>query len=223
MKIFDEKAEIVLGYGAHSEKEGLVNKMIRMDTFRIGLQYLSLAGAGMPYMGIGRNLAYRKSFFMQQKGFSPFSQIASGDDDLFVNKSATRYNTRIATHTDSITYSEPKKTLQEWVYQKRRHVSTVQYYTPISKFILGAITFSQYFFWITSIILLFSYKFRIIALAGIGIYIIMQTIINWKAMKQLGESKLLVYSLLLEWLLLFFFYPMIAISNVLFKKVSWKT
>ena len=62
MEIFDEKTEIVLGYGAYSNKKGLINKMIRMDTLRIGLQYLSLAVAGMPYMGIGRNLAYRKSF-----------------------------------------------------------------------------------------------------------------------------------------------------------------
>ena len=63
IETFDEKTDIVLGYGAYSNRKGLINKMIRMDTLRIGLQYLSLAIAGMPYMGIGRNLAYRKSFF----------------------------------------------------------------------------------------------------------------------------------------------------------------
>jgi biofilm PGA synthesis N-glycosyltransferase PgaC len=223
MENFDEKTEIVLGYGAYSNKKGLINKMIRMDTFRIGLQYLSLAVGGMPYMGVGRNLAYRKSFFLKQKGFAPYSQIPSGDDDLFVNKSANKHNTRIAASKDCITFSEPKKDLKEWMRQKRRHVTTAQYYKPSSKFILGAITFYQYFFWVASISLLFSYRFRYIALGIIGGYIILQLIINRKAMTRLGETKLFVYSLLLEWLLLFFFYPLTAISNLLFKQAAWKT
>jgi len=223
IKAFDETTDLVLGYGAYIPQKGLINKMIRMDTFRIGLQYLSLAVAGMPYMGIGRNLAYRKSFFMKQKGFAPHSQIRSGDDDLFVNKSATRYNTRIAAHKDCITFSESKKNLKEWMQQKRRHVSTARYYTLFSKFILTIITFSQYFFWITSIALLFSYRFRFIALGIIGGYIIIQLIIQAKAMKRLAERNLILYSLLLEWLLLFFFYPLVAISNLLFKQAAWKT
>jgi biofilm PGA synthesis N-glycosyltransferase PgaC len=223
MKAFDKEAEIVLGYGAYTNEKGLINKMIRMDTFRIGLQYLSLAGAGMPYMGVGRNLAYRKSFFLKQKGFFPFSHIPSGDDDLFVNKAATRNNTRIVADAEGITFSYPKKNLKEWIFQKRRHVSTATYYTSFSKFLLAAITFSQYFFWISAITLLFFAKFRFIALAIIAAYIIIQLIIHAKAMKRLGENKLFVYSLLLEWLLLFFFYPLIVISNLLFKQVAWKT
>ncbi len=223
MEIFDDKTEIVLGYGAYSNKNGLINKMIRMDTFRIGCQYLSLAAGGMPYMGVGRNLAYRKSLFLKQKGFSPYSQIPSGDDDLFVNKAGTKFNTRVAANKDCITFSEPKNTLKDWMRQKRRHVSTAQYYRSSSKFILGLITISQYFFWITAISLLFFEKFRFIALGIIGGYIIIQFLINWKAMKRLGETKLFVYSLLLEWLLLFFFYPLIAISNLLFKQAAWKT
>jgi poly-beta-1,6-N-acetyl-D-glucosamine synthase len=223
MEVFDEKTEIVLGYGAYVKGKGLINRMIQMDTFRIGLQYLSLTVAGMPYMGIGRNLAYRKSLFLKQKGFAPYSQIPSGDDDLFVNKCATRYNTRIAVSKDCISFSEPKKTLGDWVRQKRRHVSTAQYYRPFSKFILALITFYQYFFWISSIALLFSYRFRFIALGIIGAYIIIQWIIQWKAMNRMGEKKLFIYSLLLEWLLLFFFYPLVAISNLLFKQVEWKT
>lgn len=223
MEVFDEKTEIVLGYGAYSNKKGLLNKMIRMDTFRIGFQYLSLAVAGMAYMGVGRNMAYRKSFFLKQKGFSPFSQIPSGDDDLFVNKSATRQNTRIAAGKECITFSESKNTLKEWIQQKKRHVSTAQYYTPFSKFIIGLITFYQYFFWISSVSLLFFEHFRYIALGIIGGYVLIQLIINQKAMSRLGEAKLFVYSLLLEWLLLFFFYPLVAISKLLFKQVAWKT
>jgi biofilm PGA synthesis N-glycosyltransferase PgaC len=220
---FDDKTDIVLGYGAYSNNKGFINKMIRMDTLRIGLQYLSLALAGMPYMGIGRNLAYRKSFFMKEKGFSPHSQIPSGDDDLFVNKSATKYNIRIAANKNCVTFSEPKKNLKEWMQQKRRHISTSGHYTPFSKFILAILTFSQYFFWLSAIALLFSTDFRYVALSIIGTYILIQLIILKKAMTRLNETKLFVYSLISEWILLFFFYPVIAISNLVFKPAVWKT
>lgn len=223
VQAFDDKTDIVLGYGAYSAEKGFLNKLIRMDTLRIGLQYLSLALAGMPYMGIGRNLAYRKSLFMKQKGFSPHSQIPSGDDDLFVNKSAARHNVRIAANKGCITFSEPKKSLKEWVHQKRRHISTAQHYKSSSKFILGIITFYQYIFWVSAITLLFSYKFKFIALGIIAGYLIIQLIILKKTMTRLGERKLFVYSLLSEWILLFFFYPVVALSNLLFKHVTWKT
>jgi cellulose synthase/poly-beta-1,6-N-acetylglucosamine synthase-like glycosyltransferase len=222
IETFDESTDIVLGYGAYSNSRGFINKMIRMDTLRIGLQYLSLTIAGMPYMGIGRNLAYRKSFFMKEKGFSPHSQIPSGDDDLFVNKSATKYNIRIAANKNCITFSEPKKNLKEWLHQKRRHVSTAKHYKPSSKFMLAVITFSQYFFWIAAIALLFSPNYRDIALGILSGYIIIQLIIFKKAMSRLNESKLFVYSLLSEWVLLFFFYPLIAVSNLVFKQATWK-
>lgn len=223
IETFDDKTDIVLGYGAYSNGKGFINKMIRMDTLRIGVQYLSLALGGMPYMGVGRNLAYRKSFFLKQKGFSPHSQIPSGDDDLFVNKSATPENTRIAASKDCVTFSEPKKSLKEWMWQKRRHVSTVRHYKPFSKFILSAIVFSQYFFWVTAVALLFSIRFRYMALGIIGGYVIIQLIILKKAMTRLNETKLFVYSLLSEWILLFFFYPLITISNLVSKQATWKT
>jgi glycosyltransferase involved in cell wall biosynthesis len=219
---FDSETEIVLGYGAYARKGGLVNSLIRMDTFQIGLQYMSLAMAGMPYMGVGRNLAYKKSLFVRQKGFSPYNHIPSGDDDLFINKAASRLNTRIAACPDCITISEPKASLKEWVRQKRRHVSTAKYYKGSTLFILGSITFSQYFFWFSFLALLFTPWWNI-ALALFSIRLLMQMLIYGKAMKKLGESDLLVYSPVIEGLLLFAFYPGVAISNMLFKEVKWKT
>ena len=48
IKTFDDTTDIVLGYGAYANKRGIINKMIRMDTLRIGLQYLSLAMGECP-------------------------------------------------------------------------------------------------------------------------------------------------------------------------------
>ena len=119
---FNSGTEIVLGYGSYRKEKGFLNKMIRFDTFFIALQYFSFALTGMPYMGVGRNLSYRKSLFFGTKGFARHYHLLSGDDDLFVNENATDKNTEIEIQPDSFTYSDPKKTFGEWFRQKARHI-----------------------------------------------------------------------------------------------------
>jgi hypothetical protein len=79
---YQDGIEIVLGYGAYHKRPGLLNKLIRFETFHSAIQYLSFALAGIPYMGVGRNLSYKKGLFFKQKGFSSINHIPGGDDDL---------------------------------------------------------------------------------------------------------------------------------------------
>ena len=60
---YTDDVEIVLGYGAYHKQPGLLNKLIRFETFHTAIQYLSYAIAGTPYMGVGRNLSYKKNVF----------------------------------------------------------------------------------------------------------------------------------------------------------------
>ena len=92
---YDDNIEIVLGYGAYHKKKGLLNKIIRWETFHTAIQYFSYALAGKPYMGVGRNLSYKRSVFFRHKGFSSHHHVQSGDDDLFINMAANKKNTRI--------------------------------------------------------------------------------------------------------------------------------
>jgi len=87
---FTEKTDIVLGYGGSIKSKGLLNRLIRFDNLFIALQYFTFARAGIPYMGVGRNLAYRKSLFFKARGFASHHHIISGDDDLFVNQNASK-------------------------------------------------------------------------------------------------------------------------------------
>src|SRR5690606_30643847 len=123
-----EGTEIVLGYGAYHKKPGLLNKLIRFETFHTALQYLSYARAGFPYMGAGRNLSYKKSLFFNNKGFSSLNHVPGGDDDLFINKVANKRNTRVVIDPGAFTLSHPKKSFGEWLRQKTRHYSTGRYY-----------------------------------------------------------------------------------------------
>jgi hypothetical protein len=101
---------------------------------------MSYALAGTPYMGVGRNLAYKKNVFFRNKGFSNINYIPSGDDDLFINKVANKKNTAIVVDKDAFTLSDPKKTWRDWKRQKNRHYSTGKFYKSSHKFLLGLYT-----------------------------------------------------------------------------------
>ena len=125
--------DIVLGFGAYFPEEGHVNRLVRFDTLFNGLHYLGAAICGHPYMGVGRNLAYRKSLFFETGGFTHLMQTRAGDDDLFVNHTATKANTAVAVNPESYTWSLAKKTLREWLQQKRRHLSVSPEYRTATK------------------------------------------------------------------------------------------
>ncbi|MDD4489527.1 MAG: glycosyltransferase [Paludibacter sp.] len=133
---FTPKTEFVLGYGAYLQEKGFINRLITYDTLFNALQYLGFAKAGNPYMGVGRNMAYKKDVFFRQNGFASTLHLRSGDDDLMVNHAATKDNTRIETSVESITWSNPKKRFRTWYFQKERHLSVSTYYREKSKFSL---------------------------------------------------------------------------------------
>ena len=129
--------EVVLGYGAYFDKPTVLSSLISYDTLFIALQYMGMAAAGKPYMGVGRNLAYKKETFFSHDGFRGMLGEPSGDDDLFVNKVSNKENTAIVCSQASVTWSAPKTSWQEWIHQKRRHLSVSPRYRINSKWRLG--------------------------------------------------------------------------------------
>jgi glycosyltransferase involved in cell wall biosynthesis len=218
---YREKTEMVLGYGPYQKKSGILNLLIRFDTLHIGLQYLSYALAGAPYMGVGRNLSYRKSLFLKNKGFTSHYSIPSGDDDLFVAKVANKKNTRIVIHEDSRTYSEPSKNFAAWVRQKRRHLSTGKYYSGGVKFKLGLYYFTQFSFYAACAGLYFLPIHFVFPTAMLAFRLINQLIIFGAASKRLGERSIWLITPFAE-LFFMFFNPIIAFTNIFSKQVRWK-
>lgn len=128
-----KETEIVLGFGPYFETKGLLNRLICYDTLFSGLQYMGMAKSGHPYMGVGRNLAYRKETFFANGGFQGLLNTRAGDDDLFVNKVATCSNTNVVCNPDTLIWSPPKRTWHEWFHQKRRHLGVSPLYNTTSK------------------------------------------------------------------------------------------
>src|ERR1035437_2345287 len=151
---FTRETEFVLGYGAYFQRKGFLNRLITFDTLFIGLQYMGMAIAGKPYMGVGRNLAYRKETFFAHKGFASTLHLSSGADDLLVNKSTTPWNSRVEIAPDSITWSEPNTTFKGWLYQKERHLSVSSFYKSSSKLRLSVEPITRGLFYLTLIMVI---------------------------------------------------------------------
>lgn len=147
-------SDIILGYGPYFQEDLLINRLIRFDTMFIALQYMSFAKAGFTYMGVGRNLAYKKDIFTRNRGLSSHSHIKSGDDDLFINEVANKNNVNIACHSNSFVYSVPENTLKFWVRQKQRHLSTFHLYKKTHQFLLAGEVFSRVFFYVLFLLLI---------------------------------------------------------------------
>lgn len=157
MRGFQSSKDIVLGFSPYFAEKGHVNRLVRYDTLFNGLHYLGAALCGHPYMGVGRNLAYRKGLFFASGGFTHLMNKIAGDDDLFVNHVATKTNTAVVLSRDSFTWSLPKKTMKEWWQQKRRHLSVSPAYKESTKIRLGIEPMLRGLFYATALLMMVIY------------------------------------------------------------------
>jgi cellulose synthase/poly-beta-1,6-N-acetylglucosamine synthase-like glycosyltransferase len=201
--------QIVLGYSPFTRNSTLLNLVIRFETFTTAMLYFSMALKGKAYMGVGRNLSYTKSLFFKVKGFASHQHIMSGDDDLFVNETATATNTAIELHPDSFVRTEPKTTWGDWMRQKTRHMSTGKYYKSADKRRLGMFYGSWALFYVTlmaSIIFFVNQPQLLQTIAALyGIRLLVQYIIGYMAAKRLKENSLLFFLPVLDVFFVFFF------------------
>jgi cellulose synthase/poly-beta-1,6-N-acetylglucosamine synthase-like glycosyltransferase len=219
---FTDQNEVVLGYGGYNEEKGFLNKMIRFDTFFIALQYLGFALIKAPYMGVGRNLAYRKSLFMKNKGFASHAHVLSGDDDLFINEVAKGKTTSVEFSHEAHTRSIPKTNFNSWTYQKKRHLSTGKYYRVLPQFLLGGEILSRFFFYVSVLLLSINPDTWIIGLSALFFRWIIQLIIFNGAMNKLNEKKILLFSLLFDLILPLLNIFLYSINTLNSKQNKWK-
>lgn len=219
---FKPETEFVLGYGNYLKKGGLLNRLISYDTLFIAMQYMGLAAAGKPYMGVGRNMAYRKETFFNLKGFSSNLNILSGDDDLLVNKGSNKNNTSIEISRESITWSEPETRFRDWYYQKARHLSSSVKYKNKTKMFLAVEPFMRGMFYLM-VILCAVYGNMITLYAALFLFLtrwIVQMIVINRTSRLYDERR--YYLSLPFWDI---FLPIINLFVLIFgrrRKIKWK-
>lgn len=195
---YQDKKEIVLGIGLYKKRRGLLNLLIRYETAFIAMQYISMARIGRPYMGVGRNLSYKKQLFFDNRGFASHLKLESGDDDLFISEVCTRTNTTVENHPESFSWSEPETKFRNWLKQKKRHLTTGKFYQQSVKRILGLEYLTRILLVISFLLLLFKYEYYLLPVIVYILSLIIKSIINILVFKGFNEKFIFLPSILIE-------------------------
>jgi cellulose synthase/poly-beta-1,6-N-acetylglucosamine synthase-like glycosyltransferase len=179
-KEFIKGKEILLGYSrvVFTSKVGFRN-YICYDNLIQHLKFLSLTIAGKPFMGIGRNMAYKKELFFKNKGLSSVLGIDNGEDDLYINKISNKSNTGVVLSKDSITETDSVDSFSTWRSIKSKYLYTKQFYKGPAKYILGFETFTKYSYYIILLLsITASLYFSNFILLGFSIFLFILRIIT---------------------------------------------
>lgn len=198
---FTPHTQIVLGYSGYDRTKGWLHKRIAFDTLFNSLRYLGFALAGKPYMGIGRNLAYRKELFFQQKGYSSYLNLQRGEDDLFINRIATDTNTRVETDFNATVRIQPVEYYKSWREERISYMATARNYRGMQRYLLGFETFSRLLFYAVCIagmvfgILHFHWLVAGLSLLLWLIRFVAQSIVINQTAKEMGGGRKYYFSL----------------------------
>jgi cellulose synthase/poly-beta-1,6-N-acetylglucosamine synthase-like glycosyltransferase len=218
--MFTDDTDVVLGYSPYATRAGFLNAFIRYETMLTAIQYGSATLLRLPYMGVGRNLAYRKKIFLEHKGFSKHLSVMGGDDDLFVNQVAKSHRTVICFSPQTTTVSKPKESWRAYWQQKIRHLAVGKYYTVQTKIMLAPFTATTTLFWpLAGLVLTTHYP---IAIGAMGARWLMQILVFIRFGAKTGDGQKPWKLPFLDFI--FGFYYLAAGFKALFtKRVKWKT
>lgn len=152
---YGERTAVVIGYSPFRYVKGLLNKLIRFDAFQSGMLYLSAALAGKPYMGVGRNLSYRKRLFFENKGFTSHYTTPAGDDDVFISQVATKHNTKVCIDAENTVVATPTSSFWQWVRQRCNKYSTIKMHRADTRTFMALHYWSQFLFYVCFVALFF--------------------------------------------------------------------
>lgn len=217
---FRKDRQIVIGHSPYQRAPGFTNVLERYDGYAKAVQYISFAQAGLPYMGVGRNMAFTGQLFFGAKGQHRHRQLMSGDDDLFINEVARATNTGAVADGRSYMSTRATPDLATWLRRKRRHYTTARFYRFGHQLLLTLLPTARLVLWATLVFLLFTGHFQP-ALAGLAVELLVFLPIGMLAMHRLGAGGIVWLALPLEWLFLLLD-PCIYFSTLIFKPQRWK-
>lgn len=138
----EEGKDVVLGYSRidFSSFSGMKRLYRQYDFAMTAVQWLGSALNGHPYRGDGANLAFRRRFFVENRGYSATNKLETGDDDIFVNEIATGDNTAVVVTPDTILTTEwGDSTKRMWIDIKERYAFTAKW-LPKAPFRMAGLT-----------------------------------------------------------------------------------
>ena len=212
--------KMVLGYSPYEKRSGFLNRLIRFETQMTGMQYLSWAMVGNPYMGVGRNILYPRSLFLKEDPYKDKRHIPYGDDDLWVQMAAGVSEVKVCFDNQAHVLSSPATTVTQWLRQKHRHLSAGHHYDVKSWWQPAGFAIAFILQWALLLPLLF--------MSGsmwVGVFFILGLLLRWqthaKWTKGLGDTDTNKWFPVLEIIYAVYLAGMSLFTSI-FKKKAWK-
>ena len=203
---FTNGTDIVLGYSNYEKTKGWFNRKVTFDTLLNAMRYLGKAVDGHPYTGCGRNLAYRKSLYYEQKGFTSHLNLQRGEDDLFINQVANGKNTRVEASPESIVRIAAPHYKKDWYEDKLNYHLTSRLYKGFSRYLMGFETCTRLLFLLMVIVcIVYGILTQSWIVLGTAIMLwllryLMQVMVFRKTSIALGERKFYSTLLMFDWM-----------------------
>ncbi|MDZ7765451.1 MAG: glycosyltransferase [Melioribacteraceae bacterium] len=143
---FEKDTGIVAGPVDYIADKKLFKKFQRLEFAGLILTGAGLIGIGKPTICSAANLAYRKNVFEEVGGFETELNFSSGDDDLFLQKvaSRTKYKVKYALSRNAMVRTNPKENVTDFLEQRKRWASKNLFYE--SKFLVAQILLLALFY-----------------------------------------------------------------------------
>lgn len=122
---FKEKAQMIVGPVCFHNEASFFEKMQSFEFLSLIAITAGAIEIGRPIMSNGANLAYEKSAFDAVGGFGN-DRFSSGDDVFLLLKIKKRFgnkSVKFIKNRDAIVYTEPKRSIKEFIQQRIRWAS----------------------------------------------------------------------------------------------------
>ncbi len=122
---------MIAGYSPLMGASNLVESFSEGESWSSAALCAAGIGLGYPFNAFGRNLAFRRDLFFEMGGYDSFGNIASGDDDLLLQRVATRSPLKVAFAADPRSFVPSFVTpANRYFGTKARHLSAGTHYAP---------------------------------------------------------------------------------------------
>lgn len=214
---FTPDTQLILGAAPYENQGIFLHDIVDYETITTLIQYTGFAVWGMPYMGVGRNIAYTRELYNKVGGFANHLHIASGDDDLFVQEAVKYTKAGICLDSDTYMYSIPPGTFSQWWRQKVRHYTTGASYNWGHQLLLGAFIMTKIFIYgiiVTNLTNITYLQFHVcyLLILYFVLYVFCQKfMLKMKCYKIIALDAIYVGTILAQ-----------GLQSKLFRKSSWK-
>lgn len=223
---FVRRTRVALGHATYEKKPGFFNKLLHYDALETSTRAFAYTICKMPVMANGKNLAYNKEIFFQNKEkYFRHSQLPFGEDCIFINEAVKHDVCNVVASPEAVMAQYPIS-FSKWFHLKKFAVISRSYYKVIPRFLMKWFNWLNFFFHVAAIAclivtILFKNWIMLGIVAGcILLKIGMQYLVFTKSATKLDEREVLP-GLLLYDLLIALLRPWIYLGSK-FEKSKWK-